>query len=87
MIKGAQRRVIVVKMADSRVFEEAYFVMRGEQTACGGDMVAEANRIIEENLPVAQKKRKISPRRLLFAAACFMGGTATGAVAVLLAVL
>ena len=86
MIKGAQRRVIVVKTADSRIFEEAYFVIKGGDGAVG-DMVAEANRIIEENLPRAGNKRRFSPRRFLFAAACFMGGSAVGALAVLLSVL
>ena len=86
MIKGAVRKVVVVKTADSRIFEEAYFVVKSGD-GVGGDMVAEANRIIEENMPVIGNKRRGSAKKLLFAAACFMGGTATGAVAVLLALL
>lgn len=47
MLKGAQRRMVVIKTQDSRIFEEAYFVMRTESAATGEDMVSEANRIIE----------------------------------------
>ena len=47
MLKGAQKRMVVVKTQDSRIFEEAYFVMRTDSAATGEDMVSEANRIIE----------------------------------------
>ena len=47
MLKGAQKRMIVVKTADSRLFEEAYFVMRADTSPSGEDMVYEANKIIE----------------------------------------
>ena len=52
MIKGAQKRMIVVKTGDSAVFEEAYFVMRSDEMAEGKtdkDMISEADRIISEN--------------------------------------
>ena len=52
MIKGCQRKVIVVKGDDESVFECAYFVLKNspESLNCKEeDMVAEANRIIEEN--------------------------------------
>lgn len=54
MIRGAQKRMIVLRTRDSRVFEEAYFVMRREAEGDGAseqDMIREANRILERSLP------------------------------------
>jgi hypothetical protein len=47
MIRGAQKRIVVIKTADSSVFEEAYFVLKKGRETSEGDMVREANRIIE----------------------------------------
>ncbi len=54
MLKGAHKQMIVVRTRDSRLFEEAHFVMRrGAAEAPGDDLdlVFEANRIIENSLP------------------------------------
>ena len=52
MLKGAQKRMIVVRTGDSRYFDEAYFVLRreigGGRSSCA-DMLSEANRILEES--------------------------------------
>ena len=53
MLKGAQKKMIVVRTKDSRLFEEAYFVMRKdtpEISRDSGDILWEANRIIERNI-------------------------------------
>ena len=53
MLRGAQKQMIVVRTRNSRVFEEAYFVMRRGKTSppvCKEDMLWEANRIIECSL-------------------------------------
>jgi hypothetical protein len=50
MLKGAEKRMIVVRTRDSRMFEEAYFVVRPEADRGMGtetDMLREANRILE----------------------------------------
>jgi hypothetical protein len=50
MLKGAEKRMIVVRTRDSRMFEEAYFVVRPEadrRTETETDMLREANRILE----------------------------------------
>jgi hypothetical protein len=50
MLKGAEKRMIVVRTRDSRMFEEAYFVVRPEVdrgTGTETDMLREANRILE----------------------------------------
>ena len=51
MLKGAQKRMIIVRTGDSRYFDEAYFILRRELPQRGtgrGDMLREANRILEE---------------------------------------
>ena len=57
MIRGAQKKVVVIKTADSKIFEEAYFVLKKDRGADGGDMVKEANRIIE-SFEESDKKEK-----------------------------
>ena len=50
MLRGAQKNMIVVRTRDSRLFEEAYFVMRRNANATSADemdMLWEANRILE----------------------------------------
>ena len=65
MIKGAQKQMIVLRTADSRYFDEAYFVLRKELPTphtTTGEMVYEANRILRDCIhalpaPVKPKKR------------------------------
>lgn len=74
-MRGYQRRVIFLKNTGSALFEEAYFVMRSLEMAEGrteADMVAEADRIIEENF--GKRRKRAEKRRLLSLAFSFMGG-------------
>ncbi len=52
MIRGAQKKMIVIRTHDSRFFEEAYFVMRRDSEAAteSSDMLAEADRIIQRSM-------------------------------------
>ncbi len=51
MYKGYKRKVIVVKDANSRLFDSAYFVVREDAGEHGiHDMVEEASRIINEKI-------------------------------------
>lgn len=87
MIKGAQKRMIVVKTSDSSIFEEAYFVLRKDSLGGGEDMVAEANRIIEDN-GGRGKKKESGMRSVILSVVCFAaGGAFGGAVACLLCIL
>lgn len=64
MIRGAQKRMIVLRTRDSRVFEEAYFVMRRETDGDGTseqDMIREANRILERSFPRERLTPQTSP--------------------------
>ncbi len=78
MLKGAQKRMIVVKTADSRIFEEAYFVMRGESTSSNSDMVGEANRIIESCTGKGREMRQSLQNKLLLPLCTFLGGSFVG---------
>ena len=78
MLKGAQKRMIVVKTTESKIFEEAYFVMRREYSGMEGDMVAEANRIIEGYEEKREKKRRRGLKEWVIATALFLGGSALG---------
>ncbi len=50
MLKGAQKRMYVVKLGQESPFEEAYFVLKRECDAVQGkDMVSEAARIIRQS--------------------------------------
>ena len=80
MIRGAQKKMIVVKTGDSRLFEEAYFVLRREYEG-GGDMVAEANRLIE-GCGGRGRGAARQTKRLLFSLAIFLGGVISGGGAV-----
>lgn len=62
MLRGSQKQMIVVRTRNSRMFEEAYFVMRrgaGRDIADEADMLWEANRIIESSLP--REPERFSP--------------------------
>ena len=87
MIKGAQKRMIVVKTADSRVFEEAYFVMRSDMTASGEDMVSEANKIIESCNGKRHERWGHMSVSILIPICTFVGGSIFGGFVTLLLML
>ena len=58
MLRGAKKNMIVVRTRDSRVFEEAYFVMRRDRSPTSvdeADMLWEAHRILESAHPQAER--------------------------------
>lgn len=88
MLRGAEKRMIVVRTKDSRLFEEAYFVVRPEagkgidgDTDTRPDMLWEANRILESSLAGVKRERAIppaSPLGLLRGLVWFFLGLLTG---------
>ena len=59
MLRGAKKNMIVVRTRDSRMFEEAYFVMRRDPALTSvdeSDMLWEANRILENAMPRAGRE-------------------------------
>jgi hypothetical protein len=78
MLKGAQKKMIVIKTEDSSLFEEAYFVIRRGAEARGGSIVEEANRIIESCGCYDRKRKKPSRKEVVMWAATFLGGSGIG---------
>jgi hypothetical protein len=78
MMRGVQKRMIVLRTGGSRYFDEAYFVLRREadMTAERGDeMIAEANRIVAASvLPSGGRRRR-------GALLCFLCGILCGGLA------
>lgn len=88
-IKGAARQMIVLRCGDSEMFETAYFVVKpGRQGARrGGDMLREANRIVEANSFRERTSRVAFARRrraLIFAFGALSGGGTVGILWLLL---
>ena len=86
MIKGSQKQLIVLRTGRSRYFDEAYFVLRREIRAggeCKGDILSEANRILEENTPRARGRARRRWVSVLF----FVIGMILGATLAIAAIL
>ena len=95
MIKGTQKKIIVVKNPKSRIFDEAYFVVRSDGgksallNVTHDDMVLEANKIIArsltpESLPLQSKRTAGRKTRFLWYLA---GAISSGAVFLLFSLL
>ena len=57
-MRGYQKKVIYLKNTGSRNFEEAYFVLRSDVDSpkiSEGEMIKEANSIIDENFGLTRK--------------------------------
>lgn len=86
MMKGCQRKMIVMPTRDSALYETAYFVLKEEvesRRPSESEMLCEAMRILEEN-SLAGRPKTYSRRHLFLA---FAYGLALGALAVALALL
>lgn len=73
MLKGCQRKLIVMPTRDSALFETAYFVLKERAEArrpSEGEMLHEAMRILEEN---SLSKRPPTYRRRHLILACLVG--------------
>ncbi len=87
MMKGAQKQMIVVRTADSRYFDEAYFVLRREIKAHRTqkhEMISEANRILRDCELSPRSPKKRIPRGVCF---FFSGILCGGVVAALVCLL
>ena len=79
MLKGAQKRMYVVKLGQESPFEEAYFVLKRERSAVEGkDMVSEAARIIRQS--TGQERGQVPEKKHAWQVARgFLCGLVTGA--------
>ena len=84
MVKGTSKRVVVVKSPDSRVFEQAIFIVRedftGKRAGGGGDILREAQDVADHYIrsTVLEPRRFRLPVRLPLPAKI---GVAAGGVA------
>ena len=86
MIKGCNKRVIVMKETGNAMIEEAFFILRPEsgKSISEDDIIKQANRILEKSvynesfshLPMNVAERKGRSGRI----ACFWSGLILGAV-------
>ena len=77
MLKGYQRRLIMMPTKDSPHFEAAYFILRKEaehKTVRPNEMLCEATRILQESSPKAPRP----PLRFRHLAIAFAVGLAVG---------
>ncbi|MBR4933903.1 MAG: hypothetical protein IKZ03_05530 [Clostridia bacterium] len=69
MIKGCQKKIIHLKNTDSPYFEEAYFILRTDDSNAfdENDMIREAMKIAESTcaFPKKKKVKKIPSRAFL----------------------
>ncbi len=66
MLKGAQKRMIVIKTADSAIFDEAHFLLKPNFDGEEMDMVAEAEKIVRARTSAYDKKTAEGGERLVF---------------------
>lgn len=73
LLRGASRRVLVVKSRDSKLFEEAHFLLREEQSQVPlPALLDEANRIVEATR-IPRPKRHRGKRYLPFMTGLLVG--------------
>lgn len=72
MIKGSNRRVVVMKNTGSDYFDEAYFLIKENLMRTGKSPVAEAKKIIRE-LDTRKRKSIFSSPLFLFLSGCVIG--------------
>lgn len=81
MLKGYQRKLVMVRTKNSKIFESAFFILRSSAAVTHADMVDEANRILNE---CGEPRRRIKPhvRHILTAAGIsfLLGAAIVGAV-------
>ena len=84
MIKGIQKRMIVVRPREGSCFESACFILKREAHISGVSeeaMLAEAMRIVSESAqPCGAKRKKRGISVLVIAIGAFIFGLAVGAV-------
>ncbi len=81
MIKGCQKKAVLVRCPKSRIFEEAYLIMReSEEPVDDTDIVSEADRILSECTVKGQKRHRTVHWSdfLFFAAGVVVAGLAFG---------
>lgn len=74
-MRGCERKIIMLKGTDSEIFDEAYFLIRRDfkESVRGGEMVSEAQRIVECNTTKHRRARGKKRERISFAIGLAVG--------------
>ena len=83
MLRGYQRKLVMIRTKESSIFESAFFILRSAAVNTAQvEMVAEANKILEEcNQPRRKEKRLLFRHMLISSGISFLLGAAlVGAV-------
>ena len=89
-MRGCQKKVIFLKDTGSHLFDEAYFIVsQACEDACigEGDMVFEANRIIEESLNEGAVEKRRHSGALSFLLPFFLGALMSAAIFAVVSIL
>jgi len=64
--KGCERKIIMIKNTGSSYFDEAYFILKEnyKKRVSEGDMLSEANRIVNDNIITYPSKPERKARRI-----------------------
>ena len=86
MLKGAQKRMVMLRTADSSIFETAYFILRDDAAPPAKDtrptMLEEANRILSQSFApqaAAKDQKQGRLRKLWQRLPAFLLGLLSGA--------
>ena len=82
MLRGYQRKLVMIRTKNSKVFESAFFIMRSASSVTHREMVDEANRILAECGDSRKKGRKLWDRHIWMALGIgfLLGAISLGAV-------
>ncbi|MBE6650485.1 MAG: hypothetical protein E7613_04145 [Ruminococcaceae bacterium] len=72
MIKGANRRIVIMKDTGSDYFEQAFFLVKENQLKNKKEPILEAKKVLG-SLEADQKKKSILSPFRLFLAGCLVG--------------
>jgi len=86
MIRGVQRKIIVIKGDKNSVFENVYFLLKNdifESPRSEKDIMREANRIISENYSDKKRKKYEKRKKARRGLAIFLLGLLLGALSMI----
>ena len=73
-MRGCERKIIMLKGTDSEIFDEAYFLIRRDfKKESGGEIVREAQRIVDMNTTHRRGHSEKKRERIVFAMGLFIG--------------
>jgi len=83
VIKGCNKRVIVMKETGNAMIEEAFFILKAEPSGMGvteGDIIKQANRILEKSRGDEKLFSLARPTQKSSGFSCFFSGAVIGAL-------